>query len=83
MNDEQDREQEQQDELNNTKERDHAMLKRHVAQLAEHFETVQIFATRHSAEHDGTVGAQWGEGNWYARYGQVKEWVVREERGFE
>lgn len=49
--------------------------------LGEHFDTVHIFATRHEpAEADGTINVNNGVGNWFARYGQVKEWIVREER---
>jgi hypothetical protein len=45
----------------------------------EHFDTVQIFATRHVDSETGTVGAQHGEGNWYARRGQVAEWLVKQD----
>ena len=45
-------------------------------QLGEHFDTVQIFATRHeSGEHDGTLRFHVGVGNWYARFGQVAYWL--------
>lgn len=48
--------------------------------LSEHFDTVQIFCTRHeSGEENGTVNVNRGMGNWFARYGQVMEWIVREE----
>ena len=42
--------------------------------LGEHFDTVQIFTTRH--EEGDTKSVQKGVGNWYARYGQVRQWVV-------
>lgn len=48
--------------------------------LGEHFDSVMIFATRHEpAEHQGTLTFRWGSGNWYARYGHVREWLIREE----
>jgi hypothetical protein len=48
-----------------------------LAVLAEHFDTVQVFATRHEAgQEDGTISVQKGLGNWFARYGQVQEWLV-------
>ena len=47
--------------------------------LGEHFDTVMIFATRHEAGKDGTVNIQYGVGNWFARKGQVSEWLLREE----
>lgn len=56
-------------------------LKDACAQLGEHFDTVQIFVTRFadSTEEDGTVNAAWGTGNWFARYGQVKSWQVKQD----
>lgn len=44
--------------------------------LMEHFDTIQIFATRHEPS-DGTRNAAWGAGNWFARYGQVQEWLTK------
>ena len=54
-------------------------VKNAVAALAEHFDTVQIFATRYDGgEGNGTRRWQHGRGNWFARYGQVHEWLERE-----
>ena len=54
------------------------MLKQHTNQLAEHFDTVQIFVTRHAAgELDGTVNANYGAGNWFTRYGQICTWMTK------
>jgi len=48
------------------------MVKAHCNQLSEHFDTVQIFVSRHMpAELEGTRTINFGAGNWYARYGQV------------
>lgn len=60
-------------------DRDKEIIQSHVAQLMEHFDTVQIFCTRHSEELEGTVRVQWGGGNYYARYGQVNKWLIEEE----
>lgn len=68
------------DALDDDRERDLAMVKRHAAQLAEHFDAVHIFVTRPS--EDGTIVCNWGAGNWYARYGQVRAWIVAEEAKF-
>ena len=55
---------------------DLAKLRDVVKQLGEHFDAVQIFATRHeSGEHDGTLRFHVGVGNWYARYGQITYWL--------
>ena len=43
------------------------------ALLSEHFEAVQIFASRD--EGGGTMHVETGSGNFYARYGQIREWL--------
>ena len=56
------------------------IVRRAVLSLGEHFDPVQIFVTR--SEECGkqlTTNINLGSGNWFARYGQVKEWVVKEE----
>lgn len=62
---------------------DVAMIKKHVQQLIEHgdFDTVHIFASRHQpgSKDSGTRVVQSGAGHWHARYGQIREWVVKEE----
>lgn len=47
------------------------------AKLLEHFDTVQIFVTREKGEDSSTVNAHCGGGNWFARYGQVRNWMVQ------
>lgn len=48
--------------------------------LMEHFDSVQIFATRHEAgELSGTVQVDFGRGNWFARRGQIHDWCVKED----
>lgn len=48
--------------------------------LSEHFDSVQIFVTRHEpAEEDGTIHTAKGVGNWFCRYGQVKEWLIAQD----
>ena len=60
-----------------SEDRDLSIVRSHAAQLAEHFDTVQIFVTRHDEQQDGTIAVDRGEGNWYARFGQVKEWIIK------
>lgn len=55
------------------------MVKRVAAQLGEHYDSVQIFATRSESGQGGTVHAEYGVGNWYARFGQVREWLSTQE----
>lgn len=48
--------------------------------LGEHFDSVQIFATRcEQGELDGTVNVHIGVGNWFTRYGQVQDWLVKQD----
>lgn len=56
--------------------KDLELLRKAVDTLGEHFDTVQIFTTRHDpAGENGTVSVNKGCGNWFARYGQIKLWT--------
>jgi hypothetical protein len=59
-------------------EEDMAIVDRHVAALMEHFDSVQIFVTRRNPD-GGTRTLHTGDGNWFARYGQARLWVTRQE----
>lgn len=48
-----------------------------VAQLAEHFETVQVIVTNTYGE-DGTSLLHAGKGNFYARKASLEEWLMCE-----
>lgn len=50
-------------------------LDSHVSQLMEHFDAVQIFVSRYDGETGNTGSIHRGKGNWYARVGQVGEWL--------
>jgi hypothetical protein len=63
-----------------TEDRDLELVRRHVHQLAEHFDTVQVFVTRHRGR-EGTENVVLGAGNWFARYGHVYAWLHDEEDG--
>ena len=41
-------------------------------------DTIHVFATRR-AEGRRTLIYDVGEGDWYARYGQIREWLLQEE----
>lgn len=51
------------------------MLKKHCEDLGEYFDSVQIFATTHDEE--GSASLNSGVGNWFARFGQVSEWLTK------
>lgn len=61
------------------KDEDQRRIQAALDALGEHFDSVMIFTTRHESSEDGTTAIAKGVGNWYARYGQVVEWVNREE----
>ncbi|MGP1665752.1 MAG: hypothetical protein ACTS5I_07570 [Rhodanobacter sp.] len=61
-------------------ESDMQRLEKALESLSEHFDSCQIFVTRHeSGTLDGTVNVNLGVGNWYARYGQVHEWLIKQD----
>ena len=59
--------------------RDMAIVAKAIDGLAEHFDTVQVFCSRHDAsgKEGETMNLNMGRGNWYARYGHVKWWMIR------
>ena len=55
------------------------MLVKAARNLSEHFDSVQIFASRYQP-NDGegtTLTMDSGVGNWHTRYGQVREWLIK------
>lgn len=63
-------------------DRDIALISQHVNDLSEFFDTVHIFCARHESNDIGTINANKGAGNWNARYGQIREWILKEEECF-
>jgi Uri superfamily endonuclease len=51
---------------------------RALADLAEHFDAVHIFGTY--SDKDKSSRFDKGRGNFYTRYGMIKDWCNREER---
>jgi hypothetical protein len=39
-----------------------------------HVDSVRVFITKHENNELGTTRYDYGLGNWYAQYGQIKEW---------
>jgi hypothetical protein len=62
-----------------TKNEDLDRLKKACGSLAEYFDTVQIFCTRKTDA--GTINCRWGIGDFFARYGHCRMWLLREETG--
>jgi len=66
--------------MNADAEKDLEMLRKSAEALGEHWDSVQIFCTRHeSGAKDGTVNVKYGLGNWFSRYGQIREWLIASE----
>jgi hypothetical protein len=66
----------------NDKNIDLNRLKQACGSLHEHFDTVQIFATRCDDAGNNTMHCFYGAGNWFARYGQVKSFVNDTEKDY-
>ena len=56
-------------------DRDAAIISKAVSELSPHFDSIHIFATRHEGSDTLTISK--GHGNWYARFGQIQEWLAR------
>lgn len=55
-------------------------VKEAVRVLGEHFDTVQIFVTTYNGDNDGTTrNINTGTGNWFARYGQILDFIKIQE----
>ena len=56
---------------------DEKLLERAIDELKLRFDTVQIFVTRqeHGGQASDTMALHQGYGNWYARWGQIVEWM--------
>lgn len=66
--------------MNDDKNKDLERVREACDSLIEHFDTVMIFTTRHeSGELDGTVNVRYGLGNWFARKGQIEDWLLKED----
>lgn len=64
--------------MNQDGTKDEDRLKKAVSDLSEWFDTVQIFVTRYEGGDDGgTLNLGAGDGNYFARRGQVEEWLMK------
>jgi len=62
------------------KSHDEQLLSKALNLLCEHYDSVQIFVTRHEpVTEKGTVEFDCGIGNYYARLGQISMWTKRQE----
>jgi hypothetical protein len=66
-------------DLNSQRDMDMKRVATHVEELGRLFDTVQVFVSRHDPTANHTVTVQLGEGNWCARRGQVREWMLEQD----
>jgi hypothetical protein len=53
-----------------------AIIEKHASELAEHFDSVRVFCTKHpEGSSSETVTFEEGRGNFYAQLGQIVEWM--------
>ena len=55
------------------------LLKNQAKMLMDSFDTVALFATKYNPENGSTDLFCEGKGNYFARYAQVRDWVIRQE----
>lgn len=56
------------------------LVREAVERISEHVDAVTIFVTKKREDgRDGTWRLTFGSGNWYTRYGQIKQWVLSED----
>lgn len=78
MNETEQRIEDNDDEAQRT-ERDEELLSRLITILGEHFDSVQIFATRQKVDEPNTTCYRnVGTGNYFARRGMIEDWLVAE-----
>lgn len=57
------------------------VVDRMVKRLRQHCDAVQIIAVKYDNSDDQTYTVTNGGGNWQARYGAMKGWVIRADEG--
>jgi hypothetical protein len=57
-----------------------ALVAKHASELAEMFDGVRIFVSwPHPDDAHRTLTYDSGRGNWYACYGQIRQWLIAED----
>lgn len=68
---------------NKSQHRSHKQIMKYVRELSEGYDTVQIFLTRHvdiNKNIEDTESLHFGVGNKFAIYGQIRNWLLTEEK---
>lgn len=61
--------------MNDLNEAYGAIVQKHLDEMMEYFDSIQIIAVRYDCESEETHRLSKGKGNWYSRYGSVRDWV--------
>lgn len=67
------------EDLEEQQKKDIALILKYLSLIREHFDSVQIFTTRHLNDTLGTAKIDMGSGDWFARYGMVRRWCDAQE----
>ena len=60
-----------------------AKIKQLMKDMDDHVDCIRVFVSKPSDTKPGTTSCYtMGQGNFYAQYGQIKEWMVWQERKF-
>ncbi len=57
-----------------------ARVKKAALDLGEYADSVQIFISVNAGETSSTISYEFGTGSFYARYGQIAEWMTMQEQ---
>lgn len=66
----------------NQRDKKMALLENQVKILMGSFDSVQIFATKYESDDPEKQTSHYivGDGNWYSRYGLVRDWVMVQDK---
>jgi hypothetical protein len=57
-----------------------ALVGKHASELSEFFDSCRIFVSwPHADDAHRTLTFDSGRGNWFAQYGQIRQWVIAED----
>jgi hypothetical protein len=51
------------------------LMRNHISQLMEHFDSVSIVATKWNSENNDTYATCYGSGDYHARFGAMFNWI--------
>lgn len=67
------------DEISPEQKEVERLVEQALASISEYCDTVHVFVTRYNGATGNTVHYSTGTGNWFARSGQIKDWLIKED----